>query len=161
MTKERFEELLAVTGPIIPEAMEECIGDLETSETELLPEETLRKVLDENRVPAEKQRPLFEALKAANAVPELVELAHIMAQDAVRGLIRCYAVEFFQPRPRCLTGFPKEAYAFLYTQLCAEEGRRELRRRGVPEQYDADIPERMTRKQLKKYTETGDISFDD
>ncbi len=161
MTKERFEELLAVTGPIIPEAMEECIGDLETSETELLPEETLRKVLDENRVPAEKQRPLFEALKAANAVPELVELAHIMAQDAVRGLIRCYAVEFFQPRPRCLTGFPKEAYAFLYTQLCAEEGRRELRRRGVPEQYDADIPERMTRKQLKKYAETGDISFDD
>ncbi len=27
--------------------------------------------------------------------------------------------------------------------------------------YDRDIPERMTRKQLKKYVETGDISFDD
>ena len=82
MTRERLETLLRVTGPIIPEAMEECVGDLETGETELLPRETLQRVLDENGIPAEKQRPLFEALDAANAVPELVELAHIMAQDA-------------------------------------------------------------------------------
>ena len=161
MTREHLEALLRVTGPILPEAADECIGDLETAETELLPRETLQKVLDENRVPADKQRPLFEALDAANAVPELVELAHIMAMDAVRGLVRCYAVEFFQPRPACLEGFAKEAYAFLYTQLCVLEGRKALRLRGIPETYDADIPERMTRKQLKKYTETGDISFDD
>ena len=161
MTRERLETLLRVTGPIIPEAMEECVGDLETGETELLPRETLQRVLDENGIPAEKQRPLFEALDAANAVPELVELAHIMATDAVRGLVRCYAVEFVQPRPECLTGFAREAYAFLYTQLCVLEGRKALRLRGVPETYDADIPERMTRKQLKKYAETGDISFDD
>ena len=45
MTKERLEELLKVTGPIIPEAMDECVGDLETAETELLPGETLRRVL--------------------------------------------------------------------------------------------------------------------
>ena len=93
MTRERLEKLLQVTGPIIPEAMEECIGDLETREKELLPRETLRRVLDRNCVPAEKQRPLFETLEAANAVPELVELAHIMAEDAVRGLhtgnVRC------------------------------------------------------------------------
>ena len=161
MTRERLEVLLQVTGPIIPEAMEECVGDLETAETELLPRETLRQVLEENGVPAERRQPLFEALDAANAVPELVELAHIMAADAVRGLVRCYAVEFFQPQPRCLDGFAKEAYAFLYTQLCVLEGRKALRLRGVPETYDADIPERMTRKQLKKYVETGDISFDD
>ena len=42
MTRERLEALLQVTGPIIPEAMEECVGDLETAETELLPRETLR-----------------------------------------------------------------------------------------------------------------------
>ena len=161
MTRERLEALLRVTGSIIPEAMEECIGDLETAEKELLPQETLRKVLDANGVPAEKQRPLFETLEAANAVPELVELAHIMAMDAVRGLVRCFAVEFFQPRPVCLEGFAREAYAFLYTQLCVLEGRKALRHRGIPETFDADIPERMTRKQLKKYTETGDISFDD
>ena len=161
MTRERLEALLKVTGPIIPEAMDECVADLEAAETELLPRETLRRVLAENRVPPEKQAPLFDALDAANAVPELVELAHVMAEDAVRGLVRCYAVEFFQPKPECLDGFAKEAYAFLYTQLCVIKGRKALRARGVPEKYDADIPERMTRKQLAKYVKTGDISFDD
>ena len=161
MTTERLDELLRITGNIIPEAMEEHISDLETDEKELLPRETLLSVLDANKVPAEKQAALLEALEEANRVPELVELAHIMAKDAVRGLVRCHAVEFHQPRPECLTGFAREAYAFLYTQLCVLEGRKALRERGIPEEYDEDIPERMTRKQLKKYVETGDISFDD
>ena len=161
MTTERLDELLRITGNIIPEAMEEHISDLETEEKELLPRETLLSVLDANKVPAEKQAALLEALEEANKVPELVELAHIMAKDAVRGLVRCHAVEFHQPRPECLTGFAREAYAFLYTQLCVLEGRKALRERGIPEEYDEDIPERMTRKQLKKYVETGDISFDD
>ncbi len=161
MTKQRLAELLRVTGPIIPEGMEEQIGDLEAEEKELLPRDVLRNVLEENRVPPDRQQPLMEALDAANAVPELTELAHVMAADAVRGLVRCSAVEFFQPRPACLEGFAREAYAFLYTQLCVLEGRKALRARNIPERYDADIPERMTRKQLKKYVETGDISFDD
>ena len=161
MTQERLNELLRVTGNLIPEAMEEHIGDLESDETELLPRETLTDVLDANGIAGEKRQKLLDALDAANAVPELVELAHIMARDAVRGLVRCHAVEFHQPRPDCLAGFAREAYAFLYTQLCVLEGRKALRARGVPETYDADIPERMTRKQLKKYAETGDISFDD
>lgn len=161
MTKERLNELLLVTGNLIPEAMEEHIADLETAETELIPRETILRVLEENDVPADRQKLLLDALEAANTVPELVELAHIMAMDAVRGLVRCHAVEFHQPRPKCLCGFSREAYAFLYTQLCVLEGRKALRERGVPEEYDADIPERMTRKQLKKYVETGDISFDD
>ena len=161
MTKERLNELQRVTGELIPEAMDEHIGDLESNETELLPRETLLAVLEENRVPENRQRLLLEALDEANAVPELVELAHIMALDAVRGLVRCHAVEFYQPMPKCLSGFAREAYAFLYTQLCVLEGRKALRKRGIPETYDRDIPERMTRKQLKKYKETGDISFDD
>ena len=161
MTGERLDRLLRVTGNLIPEAMEEHIADLEAEAMELLPRETLLQVLEENRVPADRQRPLLEALEAVNRVPELVELAQIMAQDAVRALVRCHAAEFVQPRPDCLTGFAREAYAFLYTQLCVLEGRKALRKRGIPEAYDRDIPERMTRKQLKKYTETGDISFDD
>lgn len=161
MTRERLDELLKVTGNIIPEAMEEHIGDLKAEETELISRDLLLNVLKTNRVPEEKQRLLTEALDAANAVPELVELAHIMAQDAVRGLVRCHAVEFCQPMPVCLEGFAREAFAFLYTQLCVLEGRKALRLRGIPEQYDRDIPERMTRKQLKKFSETGDISFDD
>ena len=161
MTTEHLNELLRITGNLIPEAMEEHVSDLEAQETELLPRETLLSVLDENHVPTEKQMPLLDALDAANAVPELVELAHIMAQDAVRGLVRCHAVEFHQPKPDCLSGFSREAYAFLFTQLCVLEGRKALRKRGVPEEYDRDIPERMTRKQLKKYVDTGDISFDD
>ena len=161
MTKERLNELLKVTGNIIPEAMEEHIAPLESDSEQLLPRETLIRVLEDNKVPEDKQKALLDALDETNAVPELVELAHIMAKDAVRGLVRCHAVEFFQPRPDCLSGFAKEAYAFLYTQLCVLEGRKALRERGIPEIYDADIPERMTRKQLKKFVETGDISFDD
>ena len=161
MTKERLNELQRVTGKLVPEAMDEHIGDLESTETELLPREMLLTVLDENRVPEDRKLPLLDALDAVNAVPELVELAHIMARDAVRGLVRCHAVEFYQPEPKCLEGFAREAYAFLYTQLCVLEGRKALRKRGIPETYDRDIPERMTRKQLKKYTESGDISFDD
>ena len=161
MTQERLNELMKVTGNLIPEAMEEHVTDLDTEETELLPRETLLRVLADNSVPPEKRDRLLKTLDAANAVPELVELAHIMAKDAVRGLVRCHAVEFHQPRPKCLHGFDREAYAFLYTQLCVPEGRKALRARGIPEEYDADIPERMTRKQLKKFVETGDISFDD
>ena len=161
MTAERLNELLKICGRIIPEALEEHTADLEAKETELLPREVLADVLDRNRIPTDLQKPLFETLDADNAVPELVELSHIMARDAVRGLIRCHAVEFYQPKPQCLHGFHREAYAFLYTQLCVLEGRKALRLRGIPETYDADIPERMTRKQLKKYVETGDISFDD
>ena len=161
MTKERLSDLLRVTGPILPEGMEEHIGDLEVRETELLPRSVLQETLTWNRVPEEKQRPLLEALEEVNRIPELVEVAHLMARDAVRGLVRCSATEFFPPRPACLTGFAREAFAFLYTRLCVTEGRKALRARGIPEAYDADIPERMTRKQLKKYAETGDITFDD
>ena len=161
MTKERLNELLRITGNLMPEAMDDHIEDLSANTTELLPQSVLLKVLDENRIPEKKKKPLIDALEATNSIPELVELSHIMAQDAVRGLVRCHAVEFFQPRPICLTGFAREAYAFLFTQLCVLEGRKALRERGIPDSYDRDIPERMTRKQLKKYMETGDISFDD
>ena len=161
MTGERFEELLRVTGPIAPEGLEKYVGDLECTEKELLPRDVLQYVLDWNHVPLDQQDQLFHALDAANAVKELVEMAHIMAADAVRALNRCTAIEFEQPKPLCLTGFDREAFAFLYTQLCVIKGRKALRERGVPEKYDMDIPERMTRKQLRKFIETGDISFDD
>lgn len=161
MTRERLDQLLAVTGPIAPEGIEAFIGDLECGEKTLLPADVLKRTLDEYRVPGDGQARLLAALDAANAVPELVELAHIMAQDAPRALLRCEACEFRAPAPKCLTGFARDAFAFLYTQLCVIEGRRALRRRGVPESYDRDIPERMTRKQLAKYAKTGDIRFDD
>lgn len=161
MTKQRFDELIQKTGPIAPEGVDAYIGDLQADAQELLPADVLAKALCSNNVPQDKQDRLFDALAQANAVPELVELAQIMAKDAVRALNRCTAIEFFQPKPDCLTGFAREAFAFLYTQLCVLEGRKALRLRGVPEAYDADIPERMTRKQLRKFVETGDISFDD
>ena len=161
MTEERLAGLLRVTGNILPEGFEDHIGDLEAEEKELLSRERLREVLEENRVPDSRGRQLTEALEAVSAVPELTELGQIMAKDAVRALVRCSAAEFVQPRPACLTGFAREAFAFLFTQRCVLEGRKALRARGVPEQYDADIPERMTRKQLRKFTETGEIGFDD
>ncbi|MBR3740327.1 MAG: hypothetical protein IKN04_07665 [Clostridia bacterium] len=161
MTRERFEALIQVTGPIAPEGIEDHISDLSCSETELLPKEALQFTLDWNHVPLDQQAQLMSALDAANAVPELVELSHIMAMDAVRALNRCTAIDFQPPKPACLSGFDRDAFAFLYSQLCVIEGRKALRLRGVPEAYDMDIPERMTRKQLRKFVETGDITFDD
>ncbi len=161
MTKQHFAKLLDIVGPIAPQGLEEYVEDLETGETELLPRECLQEVLELNQVPEDRQRLLFDALDESNGVHELVELSHIMAKDAVRALNRCTAIEFFQPKPVCLNGFAKEAFGFLFTQLCVLEGRKALRKRGVPQEYDADIPERMTRKQLKKFVETGDINFDD
>lgn len=161
MTAQRFNELIQVTGPIAPEGLERYIGDLEATQSVLLPKDRLAFVLDLNHVPDAKQRLLFAALEEANAVPELVELSHVMAQDAVRALIRCSANDFFVPQPKCLDGFAKDAFAFLFSQLCVLEGRKALRRRGVPEKYDLDIPERMTRKQLAKFVEKDDIRFDD
>jgi hypothetical protein len=161
MTNERLKSILRITGDLLPEGMESTIGDLEADRPEMLPKETLERVLEENRVPRDRQAPLFSALKAVNAIPELTELSQVMAKDSVRALVRCYGTDFVQPRPACLSGFDREAYAFLFTQLCAMEGRKALRKRGIPEEYDRDIPERMTRKQLRKYVETGDIGFDD
>ena len=161
MTRQRFEALIEKTGPIAPEGLEEYIADLESDARELLPREALQYVLDWNHVPETEQEMIFLALDAVNAIPELVELSHVMAQDAVRALNRCTAIEVFQPRPKCLEGFAREAFGFLYTQLCVIEGRKALRKRGVPEKYDMDIPERMTRKQLGKFVSTGDIRFDD
>ena len=161
MTREHFSELIRKVGAIVPEGLEEHIADLEADEKWFLKKEDLQAVLDANQVPADKQAMLFAALDAVNGVPELVEIAGIMAKDAARALHRCSAIEFFQPKPSCLTGFAVEAFAFLFSQRCILEGRKGLRKRGVPETHDAGIPERMTRKQLKKFVETGDINFDD
>ncbi len=161
MTAEHFSELLKTVGNIAPEGLEQYVGDLSTDEKELLPRDRLQYVLDLNHVPCDKQERLLDALDEVNAIPELVELSHVMAQDAVRALNRCTACEFVQPKPDCLTGFPRDAYGFLFSQLLVLEGRKQLRERGVPEKYDLDIPERMTRRALGKYVETGDINFDD
>ena len=161
MTQERFAQLIAVTGSIFPEGLENYIADLESDERELLPRERLQYVLDLNHVPLDKQERVLGALDAANTVPELVELSHIMAKDAVRALNRNTAHEFTQPKPRCLEGFAKDAFGFLFSQMLVIEGRKQLRQRGIPEKYDLDIPERMTRRAMGKYVATGDINFDD
>ena len=85
MTIERLNELMQVTGHLIPEAMEEHVGDLESNETELLPREALISVLDANRVPGDRKAELLGALDAANAVPELVELAY--RKDVLQELV--------------------------------------------------------------------------
>lgn len=73
--------------------------------------------MDLNHVPEDKQEKLLDALDRANAVPELVKLAHIMAKDAVRALERCTVCEFFQPKPDCLTGFARDAFRVPFSQF--------------------------------------------
>lgn len=161
MTRERLAALMQKTGPIAPQDFATVVEDLESDASKLLPVSFLQEVMDRHGVPEDKQADLLRALDEANAVPELVELAHVMAKDAVRSLIRCTVIGNVQPKPSCLTGFARDAFGFLFTQMCVLEGRKALRSRGVPETYDFDIPERMTRKQLEKFVKTGDINFDD
>ena len=162
MQKERFAHLIAHAGPIAPEGVEKYIADLAPrAHSRLFDHSILEKVIADNGVPESHAAQLWQALDVIEADAELVELSQILCQDAVRSHNRCTACEFEAPVPECLSGFPQKAFAFLFALACVEEGRAALRRRGVPEKYDADIPERMIRKQLRKFMQTGDISFDD
>lgn len=162
MTIERFSELVRHAGPIAPKGVEAYLEDLEPAGERLLPHELLEQVMADNKLSAAKAQALRDALAVIEADGELVALAQVLCQDMVRALNRCTACELDgQPRPVCLTGFARDAYAFLYALSCVAEGRRSLRRRGVPEKYDADIPERMIRNRLRQYEETGSIRFDD
>lgn len=162
MQKERFAHLIAHAGPIAPEGVEKYIADLAPrAHCRLFDHSILEKVIADNGVPESHAAQLWQALDVIEADAELVELSQILCQDAVRSHNRCTACEFDAPVPECLSGFPQKAFAFLFALACVEEGRAALRRRGVPEKYDADIPERMIRKQLRKFMQTGDISFDD
>ena len=58
--------------------------------------------------------------------------------------------------PSCL-GKYNEAYGFLVLLACVPVSKKEMDRRGVPEEYYEDIPHRMIRDQLKRYVETGKI----
>ncbi len=162
MTRERFDALIAHAGRIAPEGVEAFIADLEPEvQKGLLPHALLEKAIADNGVPAQLTAKLWDALAQIERDEALVALSQVLAKDAVRALVRCSACEFDVPEPICLTGFAKEAYAFLYALSCVAEGRKALRARGVPERYDEDIPERMIRTRMKKYVQTGDITFDD
>ena len=69
MDRKRFEELIRVAGPITPEGLEQYIGDLECSDSKLLPAETLSTVLEDNQVTGELKDRLMDALDAVNACP--------------------------------------------------------------------------------------------
>ncbi|MDO4739731.1 MAG: acyltransferase domain-containing protein [Eubacteriales bacterium] len=162
MTNERFAALLRHCGPIAPEGAERFIADLAPDgEPRLFDHSLLEQVLRENHVPEDRAQALRGALHVIEQDEELVELSRVLSRDAHRAHNRAEACEYEQPLPVCLEGFPQQAFPFLFALACTEQGRRQLRERGVPEEYDADIPERMIRKQLRKFVETGDISFDD
>ncbi len=161
MTNERFASLLAHAGPIAVEGVEQYISDLEPYGEHLFSHDLLKKYLLEYAVPQDKCAQLFSALREIEADTQLCELTQILVQDAVRSHNRCTACEFFDPVPKCLSGFAQQSYAFFFAFACIEQGRKALRARGVPEEYDFDIPERMLKKQLRKFADTGDISFDD
>lgn len=62
--------------------------------------------------------------------------------------------------PDCL-GKYNEAYAFLILLACVPVAEKEMKRRGIPEEYYSDIPHRMLRDQMKRYKETGRIDVED
>ncbi len=157
-----LRQWLRQTGLNAPEGIEPYVRAIVLpDEATLLPHDDLQAVLEGNSVPAARQEALWEALAAIEGNETLLRVSQALRYDAVRALVRGTACEFETPAPACLTGFARQVYAFLYALSCVPAGRALLRARGVPPEYDRDIPERMIRKQLQKYKDTGDISFDD
>lgn len=162
MNKQAFDALVAYTGLVPPEGIDAYVADIaETGEKTLLDRAYLAQVLQDSAITGDKSRALTDALDIIESDEQLLRLSLALRQDALLALNRCTACEFVPPVPTCIGGFARDAYAFLFALSCVQPARSALRARGVPETYDTDIPERMIRKQLAKYVETGDITFDD
>lgn len=163
MNRTRFDELIRRAGNIAPEGIERYCPQIEPrAGGPLFDHALLERVIEEYSVPQEKAQMLREALAAIEQDAALLELSQYLSEAMHRAHNENIGCEYEDaPKPDCLSGFAREAYAFLFALACMEQGRRQLRERGVPEQYDADIPERMIRKQMRRFIKTGKIGFDD
>lgn len=163
MNRTRFDELIRRAGSIAPEGIERYCSQIEPlAGGPLFDHALLERVIEEYSVPQEKAQMLREALAAIEQDAALLELSQYLSAAMHRAHNENIGCEYEDaPKPDCLSGFAREAYAFLFALACVEQGRRQLRERGVPEQYDADIPERMIRKQMRQFIKTGEIGFDD
>ncbi len=161
MTKETLDGLLEYAGLHAPEGTAAEVASFTAGGDTLVSREWMERVLAVGELSEEKSSRLWTALRVIEEDARMVNLSQALAWAYVRLLHFGKAWDFRLPRPRCLTGFARDAYAFLFLLACTEAGRRFLRERGVPSSYDEDIPERMIRVQLRKYREKGEIVPDD
>ena len=126
----------------------------------LIPREWYEKLLAPYDLPEDKRRYLDEALKAIESDEVVLEFSRFFVWDMCSMRNKYDIDNYTELVPGCL-GRYNEAYAFLVLLACVPVSKKEMDRRGIPEEYYSDIPHRMLRDQLARYRDTGRIDVED
>ncbi len=150
------------TGLPLPEGVEQYVESMEMPrQKRLIDPDFLASAMARCAMPEEKAQMLRDALVQIEADETLLRLSLALRQDALVALNRGTACHYPRPEPKCLSGFARDAYAFLYALSCVEPALALAASRGIPkEQYDY-VPWIMADRQLNKFKETGDITVSD
>ena len=145
----------------LPKGLEEAYSLYEPKDDgPLLPRNEYEALLKPYDLPSDKREFLDEALKAIEADERILFFSRFFVWDMCSMRNKYDIDNYTELVPTCL-GKYNEAYAFLVLLACVPVSKKEMERRGIPESYYEDIPHRMLRDQLKRYTETGRIDVED
>ncbi len=145
----------------LPKGFEEAFSLYKDDDSkELIPKDWYQKLLAPYDLPEDKRRYLDEALEAIEKDETVLSFSKFFVWDMCSMRNKYDIDNYTELMPSCL-GKYNEAYAFLVLLACVPASKREMDRRGIPEEYYEDIPHRMLRDQLKRYVETGRIDVED
>ncbi len=162
VTGEMLHAWAGYAGIALPEGVEQYVEGMEMPrQSRLMDPDFFQQALARHDMPAEKASKLREALAQIEADEALLRLSLVLRQDTLMALNRGTACDFQRPEPRCLNGFARDAYAFLYALSCVEPALKLNAARGIPKEQYEYVPWTMADRQLKKYKETGDITVAD
>ena len=153
-----YQEILDYMGMRkLPKGFEEAFSLYEPDDSkELIPKDWYEKLLAPYDLPKDKRQYLDEALAAIESDETVLNFSKFFVWDMCSMRNKYDIDNYTELMPSCL-GKYNEAYGFLVLLACVPVSKKEMDRRGVPEEYYEDIPHRMIRDQLKRYVETGKI----
>lgn len=154
----KYQEMLEYMGMSkLPKGFEEAFAMYEPDDSkELISREWYEKLLAPYDLPSDKRQYLDEALAAIESDEVALTFSKFFVWDMCSMRNKYDIDNYTELVPSCL-GKYNEAYAFLTLLACVPVAKKEMDRRGIPEEYYGDIPHRMIRDQFKRYIETGKI----
>jgi len=162
VTEELLRTWTESTGLPLPEGVEPFITGMEVPKLlHFIDPDFFATAMARCAMPEDKIQQLREALAQIEADEALMRLSYVLRQDALVALNRGTACNFQRPEPKCLDGFAKDAYAFLYALSCVEPALKLAASRGIPKEQYEYVPWIMADRQLKKFKDTGDIEVSD